>query len=364
MDRRDFLRTTGSAAAAGAAVGAIVPVAARAGSVPGSDAAAAMAAPAVLSGTQTLHLAVPVPDNGRGLAENARCLGRSIEALTGGRTRIVVLAADAGSANADMWAGSVHDHGTGTAAFAFFGGLPGRNGLSATDLDAWLAIGGGQSLWDHLAAAHGFKSFLAGHTGAAPALWSRRPIASPNAFSGLTYAGEGLAGDVARGLGAQPVAVCSASLAHALRDGVADVVEGGGAVASLALGLAGVAKFALDSGINRNGVAQSLSIKLAAWERISQTDQMAIAAACAQEFRLSSAESRLHEGLAWRVMCSRHGVTLARPDNELVEAIDGVSDAIVAFAAGSSSEARRINASYMAFKGMLPVPTPTFAAGV
>lgn len=352
MDRRDFLKTTGSAAAAAGMIASAT------SAVAGSDVAVAIgdqhSGPHIGSSARELGLAIGAPDNGTGLGENARRLARRIEELTGGRYRIHILT-DVSAHDAGLWAGSAHDNAAIDPAFSYFAGLPGRHGIAGNDLDAWLAIGGGQRLWDELAMAHGFKPFLTGHSGANPAIWSRQPLASGNGFAGLRYAAAGLAGDVARGLGAHPVALKMGEEATALTAGQVDALEGGGAMHSLASGLPAAAKFALAAGINRQGTAQSLSIKLDQWERMSASDQAAITAACAEEFRLAHGEARAHETLSWRVMNERHGVILSAANSELLEAIDRVSDAVVAHAAGSSQTAKRINASFMAFRAMLPL---------
>ncbi len=348
MRRRDFLKTTGSAAAAaGVSAAAIARPA-------GAEPSPSVSAPNISSGVRGLRLALTAPDNGHGLGESGRRLVQRIGILTGGRIKTEVLF-DQTTVDADLWHGSAHDHVTSATAFSYFAGLPGQNGLTPQDLESWLAIGGGQMLWDDLAAAHGFKPFLAGHSGTNPAIWSRRPLPESGDLQGVVFAATGLASDVARGLGAVPVAVRAADLTNALVSGRADAAEHAGAMYSLSAGLPAVAPFALTTGINRNGVAQSFSIALRVWGSLPAEDQAAIASACAEEFRLSSAEARVHERLAWRVIRGRHGVQTTPPTAGLHDAINRVSDAVVAHVAGSSREAQRINASYMAFRAMLPL---------
>ncbi len=348
MHRRDFLRTTGS-------VAAVAGVSATAFAKPSQAPIGRVEAPSVVSGARELGLSVRAPDNGRGFGENARRLARRIEELTGGRYRIAILPQER-TQEAGVQVGSAHDSIGLDRAFAYFAGLPGRAGVEANDLDAWLTLGGGQQLWDDLAKSHGFKPFLSGHSGANPAIWFRNPRAAEAGFTGLKYAAEGLAIEVARGLGAQPTSWSFDGAASAFENGKADAVEGPGAMLAMASGFAERAKFALAGGINRNGTAQSCCIALGQWQRMTATDQAAIASACAAEFRLSHAEARVHERLASRVMQSRHGVEFATPPAALRDAIGTVSDAVVAHVAGSSRDALRINASFMAFKAMLPEP--------
>ncbi|MEQ1577584.1 MAG: twin-arginine translocation signal domain-containing protein [Hyphomicrobium sp.] len=348
MDRRDFLRTSGSAAAAAGAITPLAAAHAQGGQRTFGETAH------IASGVRELGLAMSAPDNGRGAGESARRLARRIECLTGERYRIRILSGPAAQ-DADMMHGSANDHLDADAAFAFFAGLPGSHGLPPVDLDAWVAIGGGQMVWDDLAAELGWKPFLAGHSGANPVIWSRQPLIAANGLQGLKFAADGLARDVARGLGAQPFAVTAFEAAQALSEGRIDALEGPGAMYSLAAGLSELAPFALTAGINRQGTAQSLSVKIGVWDSMSFSEQTAVASAAAEEFRLCCAEARAHEQLSWRVMRERHNVLVGGPVEELSDAINRVSDAVVAHMAGASRQAQRINASFMAFKVMLPM---------
>jgi TRAP-type mannitol/chloroaromatic compound transport system substrate-binding protein len=345
MDRRDFLKSTGSAAAA-------VGVASTATSGQAHAAAHGIAAPNIASGTRELTLSMFAPDNGRGPGESARRLAQRIADMTEGAYRIRILAGS-DVQDADIRHGSAHDYLGTDAAFAYFAGLPGRHGLPANDLDAWMAVGGGQLLWDDLAAQHGFKPFLAGHSGSSPAIWSRQSLADRQGFQGLRFAAEGLAGDVARGLGAQPVTLNAGEVTAALSSGHVDAVEGPGAMYAMAAGLPEVAAFALDAPINGQGTAQSLAVELGVWQRMSKSHQAAITAATAEEFRLCQAEARVHDRLSRQVMRARYNTAVSQAVLELREAINRMSDGVVAHVAGSSRQAQRINASFMTFRAML-----------
>lgn len=354
MDRRDFLRKTGGVAAS---LGATIPAGASLAAGHDDHATTSLhGSPHLGSDVRDVTMSISAADNARGEGESARRLARRIGEMSGGRLRLQIASASDGG-DADMRHGSAYEHAGASPALAFFTGLPGRTGVSAADLDAWLSIGGGQDLWDELAAGYGYKPILAGHSGANPALWSRRSIRTSGDFQGLNFAGEALAPDVARGLGAQCVNLkCEAAVASFKADQV-DAYEGPGAVYSMAAGLPEIARFALAGGINRNGLAQSLAVRLEFWSKLSASDRSLIESACAEEYKLVNAEARVHEALAWRVMQNRHGLELSKQSMELGEVIDRVAEAVVAHVAGSSPQARRINASYMAFRAMLP-PAP------
>lgn len=340
MDRREFLRTTGGAAAA-TATGA---AAAGAGTF-SED----IKAPHVGGGTREVGLAMAWPDNGRGFGDSARRLARRIEALTDGRYRITLLEGADGT-GAALTHGMAHAHLAHHGAFAYFGGLPGDVGLAPADLAAWLEVGGGQGLWDGLAAEHGFKPLIAGHGGAEPPLWSATPLASLTDLEGAKVYAPGLGAEVARALGAEPVALAPHEVAGALADGSIRFAEWGGALHSMALGLHTAAAFATGTGINGNGTALSLDVRLSFWEGLGTTDRMAFAAAAAEEFRVSVWEARAHEDIVRSALGQAHGVHYSRFPADVSDAVSRVAAATVAHVARRDEVSSRIDRSYMAFR--------------
>jgi TRAP-type mannitol/chloroaromatic compound transport system substrate-binding protein len=343
MDRREFLKTTTAAAAAASAATAT----ATAATTPKSP---APAAPAVASGVKDLTLAMPWPDDGKGFGDSARRLARRIEAATDRRYRIAFAAA---GDEADLGHGTAHDHLPAHPAFAYFAGLPGEMGLAPHDLDHWLVVGGGQMLWDDLAAEQGLKALLCGHSGAAPALWSARPIRSLEDLEREKVFAMGLGADVVRALGAEPVQVPPSRLAEGLGQGTIRAAEWGGALHSMAAGLPTGARHALGTGINANGTALSLTVRLRLWESLSETDKAAFAAAAAEEFRVSLAEARAHEAILRTLLAEAQGVVFAPFPTDIADALSRVADAAVAHVAGCDARSARIDASYMAFKSAM-----------
>ncbi len=343
MDRRNFLKTTGSMAAAATAVAPAAVLASGHGAV---------AAPAILAGSRELGLAFDWPDNDQGLGDSARRLVQRVSDATAGRVRFVVRTG-ADTASAEVRHGTAHDHLVHDKAFAYFAGLPGQAGLPAAELETWLAMSEGQELWDHLASGRGLKSLLAGHSGSAPMLWSKTPVSSVSNLSGKRIASGGLADDVIRGLGGEPVSVMPKDASAALASGRIDAIEWGGAMHAHVLGLPAVAGHATGPFVSRQGTAQSLDINLSTWQSLTAADQAAIAAAASDEFRMTASEARFNEAVARRVASQRHATEFRDVTADLSGAIDRVSDAVVAHVAGSSRVASRINASYMAFRALV-----------
>lgn len=340
MDRRDFLIAGGAAA-----VAATTPAAVQAAELP---------APRIRADAERLRLAMPWADTPHGPADSARRLARRFETMTDGRYRIEFTGVGAGpQAEADLLHGPVHDFLPQHPAFSYFGGLPGTGGLSAQDLAHWVAIGGGQMLWDDLAAPHGWKSLLAGHSGDAPPLWTREPIAGLSDLAGQRISAPGLGSDVSRALGAEAYpAVAPHAAAEALAEGAVDAVEAGDLANSLAAGLANVARCATGHGLNGRGTTHALSVRLSLWESLSDADKLILAAAAAEEYQLNLAEARAHAGLARQVLEAR-GVVFAPWPADIADALERVAEATIAHVASRDAAAVRINQSYMAFRALI-----------
>lgn len=349
MDRREFLKTTsGAAALAATATAAVASEAAQ-------D-AAAIASPAVSTGARELRVAMAWPDNGRGFADSAHRLAQRIETLTDGRFRFrfvsgVTNGIDAVTrGEADLYHGSAHDHLNAHRAFAYFAGLPGDAGLGRHDTAAWLTAGGGQILWDDLAADHGFKPLLAGSSGQAGSLWSLKPVASIADVAGMKVYAGGLVRDVARAIGAEPVEVPASGIIAKMMAGEIDAVQWGGTLAASSLGLHKVAKYQTAYGFARFASLASISMAKPLWDGLCASDQALFAAAAAEEFQASVAEARAHDPVMRRVLETAHGVSFAPLPRDIKDAVSRVTDAVVAHVAGADRKAARINASYMMFK--------------
>jgi TRAP-type mannitol/chloroaromatic compound transport system substrate-binding protein len=351
MDRRDFLKTSGAAAAA---------IASSAGA---SMAEEHVAAPAIVKGLETFSLAVAWPDTCAGPAENARRLARTIEDASEGRIRFqfskVPRAADAvRTGAADFYFASEHDNRELHRAFAYFGGLPGDHGIGAHHLNQWLLVGGGQTLWDELAAEHGLKALLAGHTAEASGLWSKAPIAGLNGLSTLKIWAPGIAADVVRALGSTPVTLAPSDVAAALANGDADAAEFGGMITASALGITENAPNRLPCAISPYGTALSLGCTRATWDGLSRSDQALIQNAAQIEFQTMLAEENAHLRLMPAGDAGREARAAAV---EIAQAIQRVSDAVVAHLAATDAKTARLSASYVAFSAMSKPANPPVA---
>ena len=344
MDRREFLKSTSAAAAAAAGATAVAETAAAAHE--------SVASPALASGVKELRVALPWAEAVAGPADQARRLTQRISTMAGGRFRFVLLPGlDDGLAavragDADLYYASEHDHLGAHRALAYFAGLPGERGIAARRLAAWINVGGGQPLWDDLAAGFGVKAMLAGHTGEPPCFIASRQIGDVRDLAGAKVAVAGLSRDVVRGFGLEPVALSYARTADALAGGELLAVELGGAITSHALGLLRAANYSAGIGVNRHGSSVALGMRRSLWEELPVSDRELFAAAAAAEYELSLAEEEAHR----RFLYPQPGADRTWPvSRELLRTVDRVSDAVVAHVAASDACAQRVSASYAAF---------------
>lgn len=343
MDRRDFLKTSGAAAAALAGTA----------SVPSAE--PALAAPALLKGLETYRVAVAWPDTCAGPAESARRIARAVEEASNGRLKFAFSATpDASGAlrrgEADLSFASEHDLTPHHRAFAYFGGLPGQHGMNPHHLHQWLLVGGGNVLWDDLSAGFELKSLLAGHTGESSGLWSRAPIEGVGALPTLKIWATGVAEDVVRGIGALPVACPASEIAATLADGRVDAAEFGGMIAASSLGIPKVASFRLPSAITPRGLTFSLGFTRAHWQSLTRTDQVLFENAAQTEFQTLLAEETAHTRLMPLADSGREARAAAF---DIAQAVHRMSDAVIAHLAATDARSARINASYMAFRRMV-----------
>jgi len=342
MDRREFLKSTGAAAAASSAV-----------ATGAAAAEAAPSAPATSRGLQRLRLAIAWQDGFAGPADWAHRLALRIDGLSSGRWHVVPAfdVVDAHAAvergDADLCFASADALIDAHRAFAYFAGLPGSRGLAPRQLQSWIAIGGGQTLWDDLAGDAGIKPLLSAHSGPRSLMLATEPVETMGALGGRKAYVTGLARDVARGLGLDVVAVTPGGVSDAMHRGALDVAELGGAIVSYAAGLPQAAPYTAGTQINRNGRAFFLGVRRAFWDGLPASDQALLESAAAEEFRLSLAEEEVHGRLLHPAPPAHRVWTIA---GELAHAIDRVAEAVVAHAAGSDARSRRIADSHAAFR--------------
>lgn len=334
MDRRDFLKTTGglAAVAAGCASAAATTSAASAG--------------AGLS-QRRLTVAMPWTTNHAGYADDAHRLAICIQRAFGNGITIEMRPDNA--SRADITIAPVCADTALHPAFAYFGGLPGSQALLPAELEGWLAAGGGQDLWDDLAAPNGFKPLLAGHTGTAPILWSKTPVSAPEDLAGMKVVARGLDRDVLRALGAIPVLGDEQALEAALTGPDVSAVIWGGPVHASAAGIPARFPFGLAGALGQSGGALAVKVDLAVWESFTPAEHAAIKAALSGEYRAALADAETTRSAVENAIAARDGARIKVPNATFGAAVSRIAAAVVAHTAAQDTNAARIDRSYSAY---------------
>ncbi len=336
MDRRDFLRTTSAAA-----------VAVGAASAPVAAARDPHQTPAILSGIRELALS---SSRAYPPGEGSDRLARRIETATDGRYRIVAWTPGAAP---DLTYGPAY-HTTGPHhALAFFAGLPFSQGLDAAAQQAWLAVGGGAMLWDELAAEHGFKPLVAGHTGPSAGVWATTRLETAKDLSGARVHAEGLAADVLRVLGAAPAEFSLQEVRAALADGRLQAAEVVGPLAAVAPDLQPLGQRLYQRGFNRNGMLLSLNVSRPLWESMSAADRAIFEGCAAQEHQLSLTDATAHAIIAAQVEGPNKWPVRQAWSAGLSTAFERAAAEALQAIAAIDPASRRIHDSYQAFHRML-----------
>lgn len=294
-----------------------------------------------------------------GFADSAVRLARRITVLTSGALTVQVLAAgevvgpfQAFGAVADgrvqmyhalesYWQGR-------SAAFVFFAGVP--FGLTGEEHLAWIHNGGGQALWDEVAAGFNLKPLMAGHTGLHQSGWYNRPIGGPDDLKGLRVAVTGLGGQVMRRLGVSASALPGREIAPALAAGRIDGAEWFGPWNARAIGLPQAARYVTYPGVFAPGTAIALGINLDFWANLPVAQQQAVATAAAAETTHTLAEFHRNNTRALAELRVDHGLTPRRLPDAVLQALGEAAGRVVAEVAEGDPLAARVYDAFIAFR--------------
>jgi TRAP-type mannitol/chloroaromatic compound transport system substrate-binding protein len=343
MRRRDFLKTAGAGSAFAAA----------------SPAASAFPAPAIAQGIKRFKLVTTWPKNFPGLGTGAERLAERITTMTGGQIEVKVFAAgelvpafesfDAvSSGNAEMSHSAAYYWQGKSPAFNFFAAVP--FGLTGTEQAAWIAYGGGQELWDEVAAPFDIKPFPCASTGVQMGGWFNKEINSLDDYKGLKFRMPGLGGEVLRRLGAAVVNLPGGEIFPALQAGTIDGTEWVGPWHDLAFGFYKVAKYYYWPGWHEPGSTGEILVNRQVWESLTKDQQAIIRTAIQAEAWQQFADFNAHNADTLRQLIDMHGVQLRRYPDDLVVQVGRVAEDVVAEIGNSDELTKRVYESYREFR--------------
>ncbi len=337
MDRRKFLKTAG--------VGAV--------------AASTLAAPAIAKNVKQLKMVTSWPKNFPGLGTAAARIAQRIEAMSDGRFKVRVYAGgelvhplkclDAvQEGTADLYHSAEYYYQGKDKGFAFYAAVP--FGFTATEMNAWLYHGGGQKLWDELAANFGVKPFPGGNSGVQMGGWFRKPVNSIEDFKGLKMRMPGLGGAVLNAIGATALTLAGAEIMPALQAGTIDATEWVGPWNDLAFGFYKVTKHYYYPGFHEPGTLLSFGMSKKLWDSLSAADRAIFENAAQAENSYDLAEFNANNGAALRTLVEKHGVQLHQFSDDIFKAFGKAAKDVIADAGNSSPMAKKIYASFMDFR--------------
>ena len=336
LSRRNFIRT--------AAVG---------------TGAAALATPALAQGGTELKMVMGWPKNFPGLGTSAQRLADRVEAASGGALRIKIYGTgeivstfemlDAvASGAADMTHDTSYYWFGKDPAFVYFAVVP--FGLTADEHFTWLKFGGGQELWDKLAAQHGVKPLAVLNTGAQMGGWFKEEIKSKEDLQGLRIRYPGLGGQMFAELGATPTNIPGGELFTALQSGTIDGLEWIAPWNDLAFGFHRAAKHYYYPGFHEMGHCIGTNINLDVWNGLSDTERSILQTAADAEYITSLAEYNARNLSSLNTLVDEHGVQLHRWPDDIMAEMERIAPEVVAASAAKSPMATEVNENWQAFR--------------
>ncbi len=330
----------------------------RGAAITGLGATAVIGTPAIAQGRRELKMASAWVKNFPGFGTAAERLARRITAMTDGRLSVKVFAAgelvppfevfDAVSTGtADLYHGVEFWWQGKSKAFNFFTTTP--FGLTPTEMKSWVYYGGGQELWDELAANYNVKSFLVGNPGVQMGGWFRKEINSLDDFRGITMRMGGFGGEVIRRVGATPASIPGTEVYQALQSGAIDATEWVGPWNDMAKGFHQIAKFYYYPGWHEPSSNVSAGFNRDVWNDLSAADRAIITAACRAENDEMQAEFHANNSSALGTLASQHGVQLRPYSDDVLLALGQTTQKVVAEAAAEDPFTKQVHDSYMAF---------------
>jgi len=339
MERRDFMK---GAAIAGAAT-----------------AASTLAAPAIAQGKRELKMVMTWPKNSPGLGTSAQRIADRITMLSGGRLTVKLYGAgelvpafqsfDAVAAgDADLYHAAEYYWQGKSKGYNFMTAVP--YGMTGPETHAWIRYGGGQELWDELAAGFGLKGFPVASTGVQMGGWFRKDMNTVDDFKGLKMRMPGLGGEVLRALGANPINLPVGEIYPALQSGAIDATEWVGPWHDLAFGFYKVTKKYYYPGFHEPGTVASVGMNKKLFDGMSKEDQEMIRIVCEAEAHTQGAEFQARNQGSLDILVAKHGVELKRYSDELLAEVRKLASGVIDEVGNTDAITKKIYESYTAYQ--------------
>ncbi|MAH83648.1 MAG: ABC transporter substrate-binding protein [Rhodospirillaceae bacterium TMED8] len=221
-------------------------------------------------------------------------------------------------------------------------------GLTYTEMNAWIRFGGGQELWDELAAEFGLKCVMAGNTGCQMGGWFNKEINSADDLKGLKMRIPGLGGDVMAKLGASPVSLPGGQIYENLVSGAIDATEWVGPWNDSFMKFYEAAKYYYYPGMHEPGSMLALGVNKKFWDSLSKSEKAIVEGAASMENDMMMAEYNMNSGSALTKLVTEQGVKLRKFSDDVYDSFAEAAEEVFAGVREHSALAKKIDASFVA----------------
>lgn len=349
LDRRDFLKQAGTAAAVGGSALVFGCRPEEKGQAPA----------AVTRKTYRWRMVTTWPPHFPVLGEGADRLAQAIEQMSEGQLQIQVYgggelvpplqAFDAVSqGTAEMGHGAAYYWAGKSPATQFFASIP--FGMNAQQMNAWLYHGGGLQLWQEVYAPFSLVPMPAGNTGVQMGGWFNKEINSTADLKGLKMRIPGLGGKVIAKAGGSAILSAGGEIYTNLERGVIDATEWVGPYHDYLMGFYKVARYYYYPGWHEPGSVLELFVNRAAWESLPAHLQAIIRAAAAQANVTMLAEFEAQNNLYLQKLVDEHRVQLREFPRDVLQAFRRYAAEVVDEVTAGDPMSKKVYDSFRTFQ--------------
>ena len=220
--------------------------------------------------------------------------------------------------------------------------------MTTPEWNAWVKFGGGQELWDELAAGFGLKAITCGGTGAQAGGWFNKEINSPEDLQGLKMRIPGLGGTVMSKLGVSTVSLPGGQIYENLVSGAVEATEWVGPYNDYFMKFYEAAKYYYTGGMHEPGGGLGFGMNKSWWESLTGTEQAIITACCYEENAAQVEEAAANNGAYLARLVNDHGVEALQFNEDVWDAFGDAAEEVFAETRDHSPLAAKINDAYQA----------------
>ena len=232
--------------------------------------------------------------------------------------------------------------------FAFATAVP--FGLNARQQNGWMYYGGGMELMNEFYATHNLIAFPCGNTGAQMGGWFRKEIKSVADLEGVKMRIGGFGGKVISKVGVVPQQIPGGEIYPALEKGTIDAAEGVGPYDDDKLGFYKVAKFYYYPGWWEGGAMLHTMVNTAKWAELSPAYQSIVKSASQAANCDMMAKYDARNPAALKALVGKGAVLRPYPQ-DVMEACFNAAKETYAEIGASNAPFKKIHDAMMAFRG-------------